>query len=83
MIDPRRTALLAMDFQNGIVAAFPDAGAALARAAEAIELIRARGGTVGYVRVAFTDEDFDRIPEQSPFAAMLSPEQMTALNQPR
>jgi nicotinamidase-related amidase len=45
-IDPRHTALLVMDYQNGIVGRLDDAGALLARAAEAIALVRGHGGQI-------------------------------------
>jgi nicotinamidase-related amidase len=54
-IDPAKTALLVMDYQNGIVERVEGAEALLAGAKQAIGLIRARGGTVGYVRVGFAD----------------------------
>jgi nicotinamidase-related amidase len=54
-IDPARTALLVMDYQQGIIGRVPDADALLARARDAIELVRGHGGTIGYVRVAFAD----------------------------
>ncbi len=55
-IDPATTALLVMDYQNGIFGLVPDEGPRLvAGAKQAIELIRGHGGTIGYVRVAFTD----------------------------
>jgi nicotinamidase-related amidase len=78
-IDPAHTALLAMDLQNGIVGMIDDADALLGRVADAAALVRDRGGHVGHVRVAFTDEDFARIPAQSAFAAMLSPERRDAM----
>ncbi|OIJ89452.1 isochorismatase [Streptomyces sp. MUSC 14] len=59
----KRTALLAMDFQNGIVPLAPDADALVDRVADAIADFRAAGGTVGHVRVAFTEEDWAAIPE--------------------
>lgn len=54
-IDPAKTALLVMDYQNGILERVENGDALLARAKETIELIRERGGTIGYVRVAFAD----------------------------
>lgn len=62
-IDPKRTALLAMDFQNGIVAAVPEPDALLERVKGAIADVRAAGGTIGYVRVAFTEDDWAEVPE--------------------
>jgi nicotinamidase-related amidase len=54
-IDPSRTALLIMDYQNGVIPMAPDPEELLAGARQAIDLIRARGGTIGYVRVGFAD----------------------------
>ncbi|MFJ2173587.1 cysteine hydrolase family protein [Streptomyces sp. NPDC087851] len=59
---PERTALLAMDFQNGIVSLAPDADALVARVAGAVAEVRAAGGTVGHVRVAFTEDDWAAVP---------------------
>jgi len=71
-IDPRRAALLVMDYQNAIVGMLDEPDDLLARAAEAIALVRARGGHVGYIRVAFTDEDFGAIPPTSGMGARMS-----------
>jgi nicotinamidase-related amidase len=71
-IDPQRTALLVMDYQNGILDRLPDAKALLDRAAEAIATIRRHGGQIGYVRVAFTDADYDRIPPGSHFGGIMA-----------
>ncbi|WP_020497682.1 cysteine hydrolase family protein [Sciscionella marina] len=79
-IDPRHSALLVMDYQNGIIGSLPDAEALLERAAGAISLMRDRGGHIGYVRVAFTEEDFDRIPPSSIMAAMVTPERRAAMH---
>lgn len=62
-IDPQRTALLVMDFQPAIVGSLPDADALLDRTADTIAAVRAKGGTIGYVRVAFEDADYAAIPE--------------------
>ncbi|MCO6003514.1 MFS transporter [Actinoallomurus purpureus] len=62
-IDPKRTALLAMDFQNGIVAHVPDPEALIERVNGAITKVRAAGCTIGYVRVAFTEDDWAAVPE--------------------
>jgi nicotinamidase-related amidase len=67
--DPHHTALLVMDYQAGIVAQLPDTEALLERVTTAIDKTRGRGGHVGWVRVAFTDADFDAIPPTSIFAA--------------
>jgi len=54
-IDPSTTALLLMDYQNGIIPMVADPEELLAGARRAIDLIRSRGGTIGYVRVGFAD----------------------------
>ncbi|MFF8731541.1 cysteine hydrolase family protein [Streptomyces sp. NPDC015171] len=70
-INPERTALLAMDFQNGIVPLAPDADALVERVKGAIADVRAAGGTIGYVRVAFTEDDWAAVPETNKaFAAV-------------
>jgi nicotinamidase-related amidase len=54
-IDPARTALLVMDYQNGIMGRVSDGAGLLAAARETIELVRGTGGHIGYVRVGFAD----------------------------
>jgi nicotinamidase-related amidase len=67
-LDPQRTALLVMDYQPGILDRVEDADALAARAAAAIATMREAGATIGYVRVAFTDADFDAMPDSAPMA---------------
>jgi nicotinamidase-related amidase len=55
LINPTKTALLLMDYQNGVMGLIPDPEALLAKAADTIALIRSHGGTIGYVRVGFAD----------------------------
>jgi nicotinamidase-related amidase len=62
---PARTALLAMDFQNGIVPIVPEPEALLARVQGAIDAARAAGATVGHVRVAFTEDDWAAVPDRN------------------
>ena len=71
-IDPQRTALLVMDYQQAIVGMIDDSEALVARAAQAIELVRGRGGHVGYVRVAFTAADLENIPPTSSMGARIA-----------
>jgi nicotinamidase-related amidase len=71
-IDPQRAALLVMDYQQAIVGMIDDSDALVARAAEAIELVRSRGGQIGYVRVAFTDADLQNIPPTSRMGARIA-----------
>jgi nicotinamidase-related amidase len=69
-LEAPHSALLVMDYQAGIVARVPQADQLLERAAAAIDLVRDWGGHIGYVRVAFEDEDFD-VPESSRMGALV------------
>jgi nicotinamidase-related amidase len=60
--DPKRSALLVMDFQHGVVERIPDPDPLLARVEQAIGDIQDHGGTIAYVRVAFTEADWAAIP---------------------
>jgi nicotinamidase-related amidase len=71
-IDPPSTALLVMDFQQAIVGMIEDSDTLVARAAEAIDLVRRRGGHIGYVRVAFTAADLEDIPPTSSMGARIA-----------
>ena len=64
-IDPRRTALLVMDYQAGIVGRIADAEELLTRMRAAIDVARQHGMAVGYVRVAFTDDEREAVPEHN------------------
>ncbi|MFD7475803.1 hypothetical protein ACFV8Z_27520 [Streptomyces sp. NPDC059837] len=64
-LDPAHTALLVMDYQPAILAVLPEDGnrkALLDRMEGAIADVRTNGGTIAYVRVGFTDADWDAIP---------------------
>jgi nicotinamidase-related amidase len=69
-LEATHTALLVMDFQAGIVARVPQLDELVERVRTAIDLVRNWGGQIGYVRVAFEDEDFD-VPETSRMGASL------------
>jgi nicotinamidase-related amidase len=61
-LDPKRTALLVMDFQRGITGRMPGLDPLIARVRQAIADVREHGGTIGYVRVAFTEDDWAAVP---------------------
>ncbi|GAA4232547.1 nicotinamidase-related amidase [Streptosporangium album] len=64
-LDPAHTAFLVMDYQPAILALLPEGGyrdALLTRVEGAISDVRANGGTIAYVRVGFTEADWDAIP---------------------
>jgi nicotinamidase-related amidase len=69
-LSPAATALLLMDLQPSVVAMHPDSDAFLADLARVREAARAAGLTVGYVRVALTDEDAARVsPNNAGFSS--------------
>jgi nicotinamidase-related amidase len=63
-IDPRRTALLIMDYQPAVLGSLDDHDHLLTLASGAIGLARQAGITVAYVRVAFADEDYETDVEE-------------------
>ncbi len=67
-VDSRGVALLVMDYQAGILDRLDESEALLVRANDAINLVRRRGGQIGFVRVAFEDADYGSIPSTSPMA---------------
>jgi nicotinamidase-related amidase len=67
-LDPSRTALLVMDYQQGILNRMEDPDALAAKARAAIDTMRGAGATIGYVRVAFTEEDLEAMPDGAPMA---------------
>src|ERR1700749_37198 len=62
VLDPKRTALLVMDFQQDVLRRMPGLEPLVARVQGAIADMRDHGGTIGYVRVAFTEEEWGAIP---------------------
>jgi nicotinamidase-related amidase len=73
-IDPSRTALLVMDYQNGIIGMVENGDELVAIARNLTSMFREHGGTVAYVRVAFADGDLDDVPATSGMAAIVTPE---------
>lgn len=70
-IDLQHTMLLVMDYQPAILANLPDADVLLARIAKVIDAARRSGVQVGYVRVAFTEADYQAVPATNKgFAAL-------------
>lgn len=64
-MDPSKSALLVLDVQPAILAMLKDdelAKKLLVNTRKLVEGARARGVTVVFVRVAFTDEEFQNIP---------------------
>ncbi|MFJ9771938.1 cysteine hydrolase [Kitasatospora sp. NPDC101157] len=73
-LDPAHTALLVLDCQPAVLAALPGDGvreALLARVERAVADVRAADGTVAHGRVAFTEADWDTVPDTNEsFAAV-------------
>jgi nicotinamidase-related amidase len=69
---PQHTALLVMDYQNGIITRVSEPEALLERVARAIALARGHGVHVGYVRVAFNDEDLQTMPDRNKMKAFVA-----------
>jgi nicotinamidase-related amidase len=57
-----------MDYQTGVLSALADPTSLLARAADAIAVVRRMGGHIGYVRVAFNDADVAAMPASNKMA---------------
>jgi len=71
-IDPRRAALVIMDYQPAVLGGLDDHDQLLTRAAGAIDLARHAGITVAYVRIAFADEDYEQVPEANKMLARVA-----------
>jgi nicotinamidase-related amidase len=79
-VDPARTALLVMDYQVGLLHRLPDAQALLDRVDAAVTAVRAHGGHIAWVRVAFDDNDFDAMPPWSVMARLVAPDRRAAFH---
>lgn len=71
-LDPKRTALLVLDYQPAILGSLVDADSLLARTSEAIKVVRRNGARVGYVRVGFDDADYASVPPHSRMAPVVA-----------
>jgi nicotinamidase-related amidase/predicted MFS family arabinose efflux permease len=74
-LDPKHTALLVMDYQPTIMGSLPegeDRNLLLDRMEGAIADVRANGGSIVYVRVGFTEADWDAIPASNKSFAPLA-----------
>ena len=60
-VEPKRTALLVMDYQAAWIKTLSDPGPLLSRAAKAISTSRDHGVRVAYTRVGFTPADYDAV----------------------
>jgi nicotinamidase-related amidase len=65
-----------MDFQQGVLQRMPGLEPLLGRVQRAIADVRDHGGTIGYVRVAFTEEDWAAVPAANPIFARAAQNRM-------
>lgn len=65
-IDSKCAILLVMDYQPWILAGLPDSDKLLTKMAAVIKDLRSKSIQIGYVRVAFTDEDYANMPAHNP-----------------
>jgi nicotinamidase-related amidase len=79
-LDANHTALLIMDYQVGLLDRLPNAETLLKRANAAVAEVRGRGGNIGWVRVGFSDADFDAIPPSSVMARLATPDRRAELH---
>ncbi|MEW2353544.1 cysteine hydrolase [Spirillospora sp. NPDC029432] len=74
-LDPSTSALLVMDFQEGMLASLPgpaDHEALLSRVAGAIADMRTHGATIAHVHVGFTEADWAAVPPTNKTFSLLS-----------
>jgi nicotinamidase-related amidase len=71
-VDPRRTALLVMDFQPSALDYLSHIETLLDRAAAAIGAARRCGVQIVYVRFSFDDADYDRVPAHNMMAPLIA-----------
>ncbi|MGJ7499367.1 cysteine hydrolase [Variovorax sp. ZT5P49] len=64
-IDIQQSVLLIMDYQPAVLGFIPDPGPLFAKVMPVQRLMRSRGGTVGFVRVAFDAADLEDFPAHS------------------
>lgn len=82
-LEPARTALLLMDYQNGILDRYADADSDLLDlAAAAIATVRAAGAAVGYVRVALDEAEAAAVPATNKTFSKLAGGNAMAANDP-
>jgi len=84
-VDPKKTVLLLLDMQNGIIGRLPEelSGPVLANSASALTTARKAGATVAYIHAALTESDVAAIPDFNPmFAPIKSSPQMAAAFRP-
>jgi len=62
-LDPKRVALLLLDFQVGVMSLLPENNPVLDNAASAITIARKHGVQVAYIRISLDEADAQAVPE--------------------
>ena len=76
-VDPSQCALLIMDYQPAVLDLVSDGDKLIGHANEAIDVARRHGITVGFVRIAFEDDDYAIVPAtNTSFAAVAAARQL-------
>jgi nicotinamidase-related amidase len=82
-LDPKKTALLLLDLQNGIVQRLPDPTSLLDNAASAISTARKHGVQVAHIRVALDEADANAVADHVPtFGGLKGNKAMSAMMHP-
>jgi nicotinamidase-related amidase len=82
-IDPKKTALLLLDLQVGLLQRLPSDSPLLDNAASAISTARQHGAQIAYIRVALDEAEIDAVPENNAsFAAFKGNKQMSTMSHP-
>jgi nicotinamidase-related amidase len=76
-VDPSQCALVIMDYQPTVLDLVSDGDKLIGHANEAIDVVRRHGITVGFVRIAFEDDDYAIVPAtNTSFAAVAAARQL-------
>jgi nicotinamidase-related amidase len=76
-VDPSQCALLVMDYQPAVLDLVSDGDKLIGHANEAIDVVHRHGLTVGFVRIAFEDDDYAIVPATNmSFAAVATARQL-------
>jgi nicotinamidase-related amidase len=76
-VDPSQCALVIMDYQPTVLDLVSDGDKLIGHANEAIDVVRRHGITVGFVRIAFEDDDYAIVPAtNTSFAAVAGARQL-------
>jgi nicotinamidase-related amidase len=76
-VDPSQCALLIMDYQPAVLDLVSDGDKLIGHANEAIDVAHRHGITVGFVRIAFEDDDYAIVPAtNTSFAAVAAARQL-------